>query len=292
MDLVALRYFTETARIGNLTKASEALGISASAVFRQIKLLENELGVQLYKRTHTGLTLTAAGKELNKKAIEILRLSDAAVREISNRMYEISEPLNIAFMDDSFSRDIPGIIERFKLEHPYIKLVFFSGIRKNILSMLKKNNVDIACMYYYQKPREVEYIKSNRTCPLGILMRPDDELADRTIDYSVLKEIPLVTPQTELVNADRMINLPYDPFGSNIVAETDSPFNFLELVLQKKGYIYCIEPSEVFLQSSDLIFRPISPLITATMFFVKSTHPVHEESANMFFEFLKTVYGE
>ena len=291
MDLVALRYFTETAKMGNITKASEMLGISPSAVFRQIKLLETELGVPLYKKSKNGLVLTSPGEELYRRAVDILSLSDAAVRDISNSSYSINEPLSIAFMDGAFSEKIASDIDGFKNNYPEIKMSFFSGVHKNVIRMVEKKEADIGCLYFYQTPKSLQYIKTDITKPFGILMSKEDELKSRRIDSAVLESIPLIVPQTSEINTDRISNLPYDTSGKNILAKTDSTYTFLDMVLSKQGYIFCIEPSPVHLNNSRIIFRPVFPQIDVTLYYTKNPHPVHQESAEVFFEYLQDLYS-
>lgn len=290
MDLVALKYFTETARIGNLTKAAEKLEISPSAVYRQLKLLESELGVQLYNRTHYGLTLTSAGRELYVKALEILRLSDETVKLISGKSFVISEPLSIAFMDDTFSKEIVEYIDTFKQQHPQIKMLLYSGVRKHVKDLLESSSADVACLYYYKTPVGVDYIYTGISKPLGILMRRDDKLKDRTIDSSVLYSIPLITPQNEDSNPDQPVNGPYDHSKANIIAETTNIYSFRELAVQGKGYIFCIEPNEPDAGHPDLIFRPLYPRREVKLFFIKKDHPLHAESSSVFFRYLRSVY--
>lgn len=56
------------AELGSFNKAAEKLHISPPAVIKQINLLEKSLGVQLFLRTHRGLTLTKAGQSLLQDA--------------------------------------------------------------------------------------------------------------------------------------------------------------------------------------------------------------------------------
>ena len=63
-----LETFIVVADLGSFNKAAEALYITPPAVTKQINLLEKDLEVQLFVRTHRGLILTEAGKSLYKDA--------------------------------------------------------------------------------------------------------------------------------------------------------------------------------------------------------------------------------
>ncbi|MCM1392337.1 MAG: LysR family transcriptional regulator, partial [Ruminococcus sp.] len=56
--------FLRVADCGSFNKAAEEAYITPTAVIKQINLLENELNVKLFERTHRGLILTKAGKSL------------------------------------------------------------------------------------------------------------------------------------------------------------------------------------------------------------------------------------
>lgn len=63
MDHKQLRAFLTIAETGNMTRAAEMLNVVQSAVSRQIQLLEDDLGVKLFRERH-GIALTGAGKSL------------------------------------------------------------------------------------------------------------------------------------------------------------------------------------------------------------------------------------
>ena len=63
-----LETFIVVADLGSFNKAAEALYITPPAVTKQINLLEKDLGLRLFIRTHRGLTLTEAGKDPYKDA--------------------------------------------------------------------------------------------------------------------------------------------------------------------------------------------------------------------------------
>lgn len=79
-----LDLFLQVAELGSFSKAADARFITPSAVIKQINLLENELGIRLFERTHRGLKLTKAGESLKKDAPKLIRLShEVASRAVS-----------------------------------------------------------------------------------------------------------------------------------------------------------------------------------------------------------------
>ena len=79
-----LDLFLQVAELGSFSKAADARFITPSAVIKQINLLEDKLGVQLFERTYRGLKLTKAGESLKKDAPKLIRLShEAASRSVS-----------------------------------------------------------------------------------------------------------------------------------------------------------------------------------------------------------------
>lgn len=73
-NLNALPYFEAVARRGSLTRAAEELSVSPSAVSQQIKLLEQHLGVKLFRRTGRNLSLTLEGELLAQTTGTALRM--------------------------------------------------------------------------------------------------------------------------------------------------------------------------------------------------------------------------
>ncbi len=80
-----LDMFLSVARHGSFSKAAAASFITPSAVIKQINILENELGVRLFERTHRGLKLTPAGESLMKDAPELIKkCRETAMRAVAS----------------------------------------------------------------------------------------------------------------------------------------------------------------------------------------------------------------
>ena len=78
MDWGKLRSFHAAAEAGSLTSAGDRLGISQSAVSRQIAALEETLGVSLFQRHARGLVLTDAGHTLFRSTMDMAQAAQSA----------------------------------------------------------------------------------------------------------------------------------------------------------------------------------------------------------------------
>src|ERR1700736_166836 len=82
MELRHLRYFVAVAEALNFTKASARLRVAQPALSRQMTDLEDEIGVDLFKRSPRGVTLTAEGQLFLEEARELLKRADDAFRKV------------------------------------------------------------------------------------------------------------------------------------------------------------------------------------------------------------------
>jgi DNA-binding transcriptional LysR family regulator len=82
MKLRQLRHFTAVASHGNFSRAAKALYLTPSSLSRQVKALEDELGVALFKRESNSVSLTPSGQIFFEEAREILTRVDKAIRRV------------------------------------------------------------------------------------------------------------------------------------------------------------------------------------------------------------------
>jgi Bacterial regulatory helix-turn-helix protein, lysR family len=81
MELRHLRYFVAVCEALNFTKAAAQLCIAQPALSRQVQDLEDEIGVDLLKRSPRGVTITAEGKLFLEEAREVLKHADESVEK-------------------------------------------------------------------------------------------------------------------------------------------------------------------------------------------------------------------
>ena len=132
--------FIKTANVLSFSKAAEELHLTPPAVIKQINAFEEHIGVILFIRTHRGLTLTAAGKELYIEAQKFIAYSNTClsrIRSIQNDNYII----RIAISSKTYTLfllDLQKILNqytsglRFKLIHFDITANSFNDNFKNL----------------------------------------------------------------------------------------------------------------------------------------------------------------
>src|SRR5262249_27819188 len=98
MELRHLRYFVTVAEELNVSRASARLRISQPAVSRQLRDLEEELGVALFQRGNSRLKLTPAGQAFLAHARDLLRRSNDAVSEIAAFRPQARSTLKVGYI--------------------------------------------------------------------------------------------------------------------------------------------------------------------------------------------------
>src|SRR5581483_5009310 len=140
-SLDLLKGFEAAARNLSFTKAGEELFGTQSASSRQIKALEEQLGVPLFRRRHRELLLTEAGQTLYKAVGEALRtLRDAAARLSSRAGGMLTVTTTISFASLCL---VPRLAE-FRRQHPDIDVRIAAT---HDITALVRDGIDVAIRY-------------------------------------------------------------------------------------------------------------------------------------------------
>ncbi|HUY02012.1 MAG TPA: HTH-type transcriptional regulator CysB [Rhodocyclaceae bacterium] len=146
MNLQQMRYVLEVARCGlNVSEAAVALHTSQPGVSRQIRVLEQELGVDVFVRQGKRLTgVTAPGQEILKIAGRMLQDVDnlrGVGREFSN---EESGSLSIATTHTQARYMLPGVIQQFMQRYPAVRVSLHQGSPAQVCEYVLTGEADIA----------------------------------------------------------------------------------------------------------------------------------------------------
>ena len=146
MTLQQLRYLLGIADSGlNITAAADRLYTSQPGISKQLKLLEQELGIQLFTRKGKSLAaITPAGHEVIARARRILR-EVQNIRSLASDMSQEQEgTLSIATTHTQARYVLPEVIKEFRLRYPKVNLELHQGTSEQIAELVAANRVDFA----------------------------------------------------------------------------------------------------------------------------------------------------
>lgn len=145
MELRDLHYFRAAAEDQQTARAAERLGIAPADLSAQIRALEGELGVSLFRRVGRRHELTSAGRVFLDETVGILaRLQLATIKAQQTARGSVGR-LHIGFTETaSFHPLMAGLISRFKERWPNVSLHLSEGRTTDLLAALQERRMDLA----------------------------------------------------------------------------------------------------------------------------------------------------
>lgn len=146
MKLQQLKYLLAIVDNGlNITAAAERLYTSQPGVSKQLKLLEDELGLQIFTRRGKSLGgITAAGEQVIERARLIMQEVDN-IRSLASDYYREEEgTLSIATTHTQARYVLPDVIHEFRQRYPKVSLNLHQGTSEQIADMVAANDIDFA----------------------------------------------------------------------------------------------------------------------------------------------------
>lgn len=144
MDIRQLTAFVTVAEVGSVTRAAPLLHLMQPSVTRQIRTLEQELGVALFDRTRNGMTLTSAGLVMAERARRALQeLSDGRA-EITPSPEAVGGVVTVGLMEAAADLLGPALVSRLWREHPLIQLRVVTGEPGHLARWLDDGELDLA----------------------------------------------------------------------------------------------------------------------------------------------------
>lgn len=146
MKLQQLRYIWEVNRHNlNVSATAQSLFTSQPGISKQIRLLEDELGVEIFARSGKHLTrVTPAGQSIVDLAGQVLRLADNIKQVAQEHSDERRGSLAIATTHTQARYALPPIISEFTLKYPDVALHMQQGTPKQIAQMVSEGQADFA----------------------------------------------------------------------------------------------------------------------------------------------------
>lgn len=214
----------------SLTKAAEKLFISQPALSYRIRALEKELGVPLFVRSKTGVTLTPQGEYLvefaTKQYDQILKMKESIVSIASE---EIHGTINLGTSLVFAHYELPAIIKQFHDLYPSIKFNIISSHSSNIFTMLNNQEVNVGILRGDFKWHEESHV---------LFKEPIVIASEHALEIEQLPDVPRVKFKTDPVLYHQINQWWNERFSvePNVIIETSNTDTCLELIKAGMGY--------------------------------------------------------
>ncbi|MDR0532756.1 MAG: LysR family transcriptional regulator [Verrucomicrobiales bacterium] len=191
MELRHLRYFVAVAEELNITRAAKRLSVSQPPLSRQIRVLENELGVNLIERGAKHIQLIPAGEVFFTEALATLCHATNAVKAAQAMAKGNRGKIHICYSPSLTVELLPRILRAFQEELPQVRVKLHELSSKEMFDQVEAGKIDAALMVRFSKtPRKNMVFEELQRYAVCVALAPSHPLASaKKIDTrQLLKE--------------------------------------------------------------------------------------------------------
>lgn len=156
-DLNDLLAFRAVAELSNFRKAAESVHLSQPAFSRRIDKLEQALGVKLLERTTRRVTLTAVGREFERKVRELLDELDSTLLGIrgvaATRLGEVS----VGCVPSTVYYYLSQVVRRYHERSPKVRVKIFDAGANDVLSAVLRGEVDFGLNFIGAQDGDIDF---------------------------------------------------------------------------------------------------------------------------------------
>lgn len=153
-SLNALRVFDTVARMGSFKRAAAELGVTQSAISRQLATLEQQLGVKLIQRDNRMHDLTPAGQALAPELHRVFRQLERIVTQTRKEGEHARRVITIGISHLLFQFWLNPLLDSFRQLYPHLQLRFMdlpeyidTANEDAVLSLLERNDIDVVLAF-------------------------------------------------------------------------------------------------------------------------------------------------
>ncbi|MBM6938862.1 LysR family transcriptional regulator [Pseudoflavonifractor phocaeensis] len=257
MELRVLKYFLAVAREENITKAAALLHLTQPTLSRQLMQLEEELRVQLFRRSRYHIELTEDGMLLRRRAQELVDLAEKTTREFTMRETELMGEIAIGAGETRSMSFLSRAMVSFRERYPKVTFRIFSATADDVKERLDTGLLDMGLLTEPVDVGRYAFCRMKERDRWGVLVRLDSPLAGLdSVTPDDLEQVPLIISgrervQRELANwfGDRWERL-------QIAASFNLILNAANMVRYGVGTALSFDLNFSF---DDLRFIPLSP---------------------------------
>ena len=183
MELRHLRYFIGVAETENVSRAASKLHVSQPALSRQIRDLEDEIGVTLFERTAKSVALTKAGHVFLEAAREVLQRVDEAVKGTRAVAHADETELHVGYSPALSARILPSILRAYQRAMPKVRITLHDRSNQKNIAGLRDGRLHVAFLPRLPKASELRGVRFEELTRerIYLVASPDYPLARRRV---------------------------------------------------------------------------------------------------------------
>lgn len=288
MELRVLKYFLMVAREENITRAADRLHITQPTLSRQLMQLEEELGVELFKRGKHSISLTEEGILLKQRALEMTALEEKIFSDFSDRDGVLSGIVSVGSGELKSMGALAEQMALFGKKHPSVEFKVRSGVADDIKLKIESGAVDIGLLTEPVDISKYGFIRMRRKERWGVMIDRSHPLAERdSVTPEELLGIPLILAQRDSVR-NEIANWFGEAFEDlKIAATCDLLYNTVSLVKNGVGAAICIESDTL---DDGLAFLPLRPSLETGSVIVWKKNRAQSPAVREFIAQLKNAF--
>ncbi|MFE7030370.1 LysR family transcriptional regulator [Streptomyces sp. NPDC057621] len=223
MDLKQLKAIVTVAEVGSVTRAAELLHLVQPAVTRQIRTLEQELGIPLFERTGQGMRPTEAGAIMVDRARRALGELERARAEVQPTPGAVTGIVTVGLLESTSDLLAESLVSAVTEHHPGVQLRLMTAYSGHLQQWLDDGDLDLTLLYNLDSTPSLNARPLVRERLWAVAPASAGLRADRPVPFAEAAEHPLVMPTSghalrSLIDAAAA----RAGAGLNIVAQTNS----------------------------------------------------------------------
>lgn len=261
VDTRLLRYFAAVAAEGTLTRAAERLYVSQPALTKQIKQLENQLGMRLFTRSRSGMALTEAGRALAERVPALLADWDRVLRQTQAAAGRAARVLRVGFLASAANEATPSIVAEFARRRPGWRADLRQASWSNPTAGLAAGEVDAGLLRMPFPGQDAFRLEVLFTEPRCVALPSAHPLATRaSIAFRELWDEPYVAAKAETGQWQEYWTGAAERDGRpvRIGAVTDQPDEWLSAIANGDGIALAPESAARFYARPGVTYRPVT----------------------------------
>lgn len=291
MEIRELRSFLAVARHESMTKAAVELHVTQSALSKQMKSLETELGRKLFERRSFGLALTEEGRLLRERAGSLISMADKIESEFADLSSVTGGTLYFGLAESHQIKYLAREIACLQKDCPGLGYHVVSGTSEQVTGLLDAGILDFAVLAETPDPAKYDSIAFPEEERWGVVMAKGCELARKhEVHAKDLIGLPLFCSDQAWRN-----DIPRwagsDMGKLHHAATFGLAYNGAVFAREGLGYLLAFDDIVDTSAGSGLVFRPLAPELRTSLHFTWKPDRTLTPIAERFLQQVRTSFA-